>query len=86
MSYSIFDDIAKVQVTDTLLLAKEGDENALLVLLERCEPLINKFAKLPDGSIDEDLKQLLYMTWLKAVETFDPSRYYKENPEETSQP
>lgn len=70
-------------INDILLLAREGDEDALLVLLARCEPLINKFARKPDGSLDPDLRQHLLVEWLIAVKAFDPSRYSCEKSDET---
>jgi hypothetical protein len=70
---------------DDLLLATVGDEDALLTLFKRCEPLINKFS-MNNGCFDEDLKQTLVVEWFRAVKAFDPSRHFTEDEEEAGQP
>jgi DNA-directed RNA polymerase specialized sigma subunit len=70
---------------ETLLSALGGNEDALLALLKRCEPLICKYAKLPGGKHDPDLMQLLIVEWIAAVKAFDPLRYCSEIFEGTDQ-
>jgi hypothetical protein len=70
--------VEKYSMSDILLAAREGNEDALLVLLTRCEPLINKYAKR-GGFVDPDLKQHLIADWLHVIKEFDPLRYTSES-------
>ncbi|RRJ65100.1 helix-turn-helix domain-containing protein [Paenibacillus oralis] len=58
-----------------LFLAQQGDKEAEAVLIERYEPVINKYAKL-SGIIDEDCKQQLTISFILAVRRFDLNRYH----------
>ena len=83
MRYKKFEETPRENV-ETLLSAIQGNEDALLALLKRCEPLIYKYARLPDGGHDPDLMQLLLIEWYIAVKSFDPSRYSTDEKEEAS--
>ncbi len=54
---------------DLLLLAKAGNESAIIMLLEMYKPLLIKNAIL-NGRFDEDLYQELCITFWKCVSRF----------------
>ncbi|MNO04323.1 Helix-turn-helix domain protein [compost metagenome] len=59
----------------TLLhLAQQGNKDAEATLINRYQPVINKYARV-NGIIDEDCKQHLSITFILAVRRFDLSRY-----------
>ncbi|MNW46591.1 Helix-turn-helix domain protein [compost metagenome] len=61
-------------VSTLLHLAQQGDTEAEAKLITRYEPVINKYAKR-NGSIDEDCKQQLAISFILAVRRFDFNRY-----------
>jgi hypothetical protein len=77
--------LEKAPLKDILRYSKDGNEDALLVLLKRCEPLINKFS-MREGRFDPDLKSHLIADWLYVIKKFDPLRYDTEGEGETGQP
>ena len=63
-------------LTDILMLAKGGNKNAIISLIEKYTPLINKYSyiyKLKDYD-QEDLKQEGTIALLKAIQKFDISK------------
>ncbi|MEK4454072.1 helix-turn-helix domain-containing protein [Paenibacillus sp. FSL L8-0506] len=61
-------------VSNLLHLAQQGDKEAEAKLIIRYEPVINKYAKR-NGTIDEDCKQQLTISFILAVRRFDLNRY-----------
>ncbi|TYA14780.1 helix-turn-helix domain-containing protein [Paenibacillus faecis] len=55
-------------------LAQKGDRQAEVELIQRYEPLINKYSR-QDGRLNEDCKQQLILEFILAVRRFDLNRY-----------
>ncbi|RRJ67251.1 helix-turn-helix domain-containing protein [Paenibacillus oralis] len=63
------------EVIDLIQLAQNGDRQAVAELIQRYEPLINKYSR-KDGKLNEDCKQQLILEFILAVRRFDLNRYY----------
>ncbi|MEJ8548618.1 helix-turn-helix domain-containing protein [Brevibacillus borstelensis] len=59
---------------ELIQLAQQGDQQAEAELIERFEPLINKYSRY-HGVIKEDCKQQLVIEFILAVRRFDLDRY-----------
>ncbi|MEI2394771.1 MULTISPECIES: helix-turn-helix domain-containing protein [Paenibacillus] len=59
---------------DLLKLAQNGDKHAEAELVERYQPLINKFSR-QNGVFHEDCKQQLVIVFILALRRFDLNRY-----------
>ncbi|GIO38519.1 MULTISPECIES: helix-turn-helix domain-containing protein [Paenibacillaceae] len=65
-------------VMELIQLAQKGDHEAEIELINRYEPLINKYARY-NGIINEDCKQQMVLEFIMAIRRFDLSRYnYKK--------
>lgn len=64
------------EVFDLIRLAQNGDRQAEVELIQRYEPLINKYSR-QDGRLNEDCKQQLILEFILAVRRFDLNRYYQ---------
>jgi DNA-directed RNA polymerase specialized sigma subunit len=62
------------ELSDLIQLAQHGDKQAELELIQRFEPLINKYAR-QNGKMNEDCKQQLILEFILAIRRFDLSRY-----------
>ncbi|AHV98337.1 helix-turn-helix domain-containing protein [Paenibacillus sabinae] len=62
------------EVIDLIELAQNGNQQAVVELIERYEPLINKYSR-QNGNINEDCKQHLIIEFILAVRRFDLFRY-----------
>lgn len=55
-----------IEVIDLIKLAQNGNQQAVVELIERYEPLINKYSR-QNGNINEDYKQHLIIEFILAV-------------------
>ncbi|MBU5445648.1 helix-turn-helix domain-containing protein [Paenibacillus sp. MSJ-34] len=62
------------EILELIQLAQQGDQQAEAELIERYEPLINKYSRYY-GVINEDCKQQLIIDFILAVRRFDLDRY-----------
>lgn len=53
----------------TLYYARHGDREALQIILDLYEPLINRSSILA-GSLDEDLRQYIYLKIIGSISKF----------------
>ncbi|MFS1026494.1 helix-turn-helix domain-containing protein [Enterococcus casseliflavus] len=64
-------------MVDLLRKAKQGDENAMLDLMVRFDPLMIKLSKRNSTYLDEDCYQELSIQFVTAVKKFDLKKYTK---------
>lgn len=62
-------------VSELIHLAQNGDRQAEVELIQRYEPLINKYSRR-GGRLNEDCRQQLIMEFILAIRRFDLNRYY----------
>ncbi len=74
LTASALDRWIKREVIDWIQLAQSGDRQAEAELIERYEPLINKYSR-QDGKLNKDCGQQLVLEFILAVRRFDLTRY-----------
>ncbi|MBU5445530.1 MULTISPECIES: helix-turn-helix domain-containing protein [Paenibacillaceae] len=62
------------EIMELIHLAQQGDRQAVAELIERYEPLINKYSRY-HGVINEDCRQQLVIEFILAIRRFDLDRY-----------
>jgi len=58
--------------SDVLRDARAGDHDAVMAILSRYMPLINKHSAV-DGALDEDMRQYILTRVVQQLPKFDPS-------------